>query len=224
MGRTVDWLAEISEIRQLSLAYYGHAGDEPNRPSEELLAYLRYCSREGFARAAVAARQIRELLEDQSPEEFAEIADAIPLPTPSGGKSAREWLSIAAGILEITVESHNFPPAGPPVTRFEWIMYYPSLAEIISLAYHQDSSGLHGSIENALAVTIRDSSMSDLARTIGQIHEILAWNIAQEDLIEGCRFMGLGIVIPSQDAKEFILNILRACESEVRLRQNEAAS
>lgn len=225
MGSTVDWLAAINEIRQLSLAYFGDARDETNQPSEELLAYLRYCTRGGFfARAAVAVRQIHELLDDQNTEEFAEIAAVIPLPTPAAGKSTTEWLTTVADILENAVEGHNFPPAGPPVTRFEWIMYYPSLAGIISHAFHQDAPQLYDSIENALEATIRDSSMSDLARAIGQIHEILAWNIPQQELAGGLTSMGLEIVIPGQDAKEFLLNILRACESEVRARQNETTS
>jgi hypothetical protein len=228
MGITVDWLGAVGEIRQLARAYYGDARDEDGKPSEELLAYLRYCAREGsFVRPAVAVRQIRDLIEEnEDPQEFVEITDALPLPTPTGGKSTTEWLRIVADTLEGVVESHAFPPTGPPMARFEWITYYPSLATIISSAYHQDSFELHGSLENALAVTIHGHSAPELARAIGQVYEILAWHLSQQELIKGFGFMGLQVATPIQDAKEFLLNIRLLCESEieVRLRQGGSSS
>jgi hypothetical protein len=222
MGDTVEWLADVGEIRRLAKAYNGVAGDEPGRPSDELLAYLRVCMRErDMARIAVAVHQIRGLLEmDQNTDEFSDLMDALPLPRAEGDRSVLEWLSTVADLLEGALKSHRLPSAGAPGARFEWTSYYPSLARIITDASHQDVFALYGTLSNALLTTVHGCSMSDLARTIGQIHEILAWKMSEQSLIDGIHQMGFALDVPISDAHEYLLDILRRCESEISSRRD----
>jgi len=221
VSSSVEWLAQVAEIRRLARAYTQATGDDrPGRPSEALISYLRCLWREpDFGRAAIAVGQIRNLIDqDWDDADIVEAVRLLGLPRPSDGRTVYEWLQVVADLLEHALEHHDLPADAPPDSAYEWTTSFPDLTGLIATAYHQDTLVLHGSSENALADTALDASALALTRAVGQVHEILALGFSEDQLERGVRWMGLGIRNPASSYRKLLQMIVDVALVEVSRR------
>lgn len=227
MSSSVEWLAQVAEIRRLARAYTQGTGDDwPGRPSEALISYLRYLWREpDFGRAAIAVGQIRNLIDqDWDDADIVDTVRLLGLPRPSDGRTVYEWLQVVADLLEYALEHHDLPSDAPPDSAYEWTASFPDVTGLIATAYHQDALILHGSSERALADTVRDASALALTRAVGQVHEILALGLSEDQLGRGVRWMGLGIRNPTSSYRQLLLMIVDVALADISRRHENRES
>jgi hypothetical protein len=210
MGERADWQASVGQILRLAQAYAGEAtDDQPDRPSRALEGYLRCARRAGdYSLAAIAASQIRDLLEEDWTEpDIVEIVDHLFLPAPGDGRTHQEWLRVVADLLEARADGRWQPDDASPLTSFEWRTCYPDLAQVIGVSFHVDALQLHGSYEAALDEGLSGSRF-ELNRAIGQLEEILVSDLDETTLKRGMRALGAHLLPPRGIAHgEWLTNI-----------------
>ncbi|MBE1532568.1 contact-dependent growth inhibition system immunity protein [Actinomadura algeriensis] len=179
-------------------AYAGQAADdEPGRPGAALNGYLRWAAITDPIAASVAAEQLRYLaarLVDEPAAVPPAVAAALPR-KPDGGLADGQWLETVAVLLDEAVD-HGFPPPGPPATHWEWNRRFPALAQFLGCYFTQDFRDEFSDHDEAIAAWLRTASAVDRARLAGEIDEVLAFELVDNDLDEALVMLGMDVDPP----------------------------
>ncbi|RFU42215.1 hypothetical protein DZF91_07655 [Actinomadura logoneensis] len=191
-------MATHGAVLPLLAAYAGlPADDVPGRPSSALSGYLRWAVISDPALAAIAAAQLRQLagrLLNEPDTVPSVIHDALPV-TPAGEKAGASWADTVATLLEQAVDS-GFPPPGPPVTFWEWNQRFPALAQFLGCYFTQDFRDEFADHDTATAAWGQTATPADRARLIGEIAELLALEMADNELDEALATLGMDVDPP----------------------------
>ncbi|MCP2342540.1 contact-dependent growth inhibition system immunity protein [Actinomadura rupiterrae] len=190
-------LAEFGAVAELLAAYAGQAADDvPGRPGAALSGYLRW-SAAWPAQAASAAGQLRRLMARllNEPDTVpAMLTAALPV-SRTGEPVDAQWADAVAEILEHAVDA-GFPPPGTPVTFWEWNRRFLALAQFLGCYFTQDFGDEFTDHDAAIAAWARTATPVDRARLSGEIGELLALGLSDNDLNEALATLGMDVEPP----------------------------
>ncbi|MEZ0094818.1 contact-dependent growth inhibition system immunity protein [Streptacidiphilus sp. EB129] len=170
------WQAHHAALRDLLEAYAGMPTDDaPGAPSAALGEYLGAMLLVDPTGPAVAAAQLRRLAGGGA--SAAASAPMLPWP-PMADRFA--WMETVADLIESSVASGNAAPVDVPGTGWAWRRRFPQLFQLLGGYFGQDFPAEHPGVDSAeaerrvVAAWRSGTSRSVVARTVGEVHELLA--------------------------------------------------
>lgn len=190
-------MASSGAVTQLLAAYAGQIADDlPGRPGTALSGYLRWAANEPV-HAAIAASQLRQLMERLLNEPDivpAVLKDALPL-NPADERVDGSWADTVATLLEHAIDT-GFPPPGPLATFWEWNHRFPALSQFLGCYFTQDFGDEFSDHDSATVAWAQTASPLDRARLVGEIGELLALGMADHHLDEALATLGMDVDPP----------------------------
>jgi hypothetical protein len=188
------WHQRYAALRELLESYAGLcADDQPGAPSAALAGYLETMAFDSPSAPACAAAQLRALMEPgqislaMAGRDTEEGAAYAMLPWPEVEDRWR-WMSVVAELLEAAATTGTSARTGPPTTPWAVRRGFPMLHQLLGGYFGQDffqeRPGLSTEEAEAAAVDEWRSGVSPAtrARTIGELHELLALDMERADL------------------------------------------
>ncbi len=183
----LHWQQKYAALRDLFEAYAGlPADDAPGRPSAALTEYLAVTAFASPEAPALAAAQLRALLERgrpavalSAPGDEDRLAFAL-LPWPASDEATERWpwMAVVADLLAQAVDSAAPARTGPPRTPWGWRRSFPRLHQLFAGYFGQDFPTEHPDPEPAAAERAavqawrRGASPAVQARANGELREL----------------------------------------------------
>ncbi|WP_324611645.1 MULTISPECIES: contact-dependent growth inhibition system immunity protein [Streptomyces] len=101
------------------------------------------------------------------------------------------WLLTVADHLRRSLSEGAVPPPGAPRTRGEWQARFPELGQLLGGWFSQDFGEEFEEHEEAPRDYLDTSDRTLAARLPGELHELLALGLAEEDCALGLACLGL---------------------------------
>ena len=190
------WHGSYSTLRDLLEAYAGMAADdEPGRPGAALVAYLDIMRDVSPASPAIAAAQLRRLVEagrlladpaEGAPDSDATAVSLLPWPETADRVAWAEALVLLldADYAAARSQSGSRVPASP----WAWRRRFPLLNQLLAGYFGQDFPTEHPGMDTvqaereALAEWRAGTDRTILARTLGELHELAALRLERGEL------------------------------------------
>ncbi|QMU76442.1 hypothetical protein GXW83_12530 [Streptacidiphilus sp. PB12-B1b] len=193
------WHSSYAALRELLEAYAGLAADdEPGRPGMARAAYLDTMRQVSPASPAVAAMQLRRLVEagrlsaaGEQRRDAPDGADAVDtaavalLPWPETADRAA-WAQLLVALLESG--GGRAASGGVPRSPWAWRRRFPQLHQLLAGYFGQDFPEEHpgldavGAERAALEQRRAGTDRATAARTLGQLHELAALRLDRAEL------------------------------------------
>ncbi|MGK5631159.1 contact-dependent growth inhibition system immunity protein [Streptomyces sp. URMC 123] len=187
------------ELDQVLRAYLGQpADDEEGRRSAALDAYLRHTWHTRPWAVAVAEQQLRQYAENPPGRLRLRLGEFYPVPDVGLPESEiQDWLRLLADHLKASVEDGDVPPPAAPATHWEWHARFPELAQFLGGWFSQDMPDEFADHDAAVADYLSTTDPSLVARLAGEVAELLALELEEEDCAVALAELGMEIDPPA---------------------------
>ena len=200
--KPIEFDRSYGELDQVISAYAGEpADDDRDRPSRALQAYLRHTWHTRPWALAVAERQIRAYARNPPGRLRLRLGEFYPVPDVGLPESEIQgWLLVLADHLRDSVEEGNVPRPSPcPRTHWEWQARFPELAQLLGGWFSQDMPDEFADHEAAVQDYVTSADRVLVARTVAELHELLALGLDESDYGLAVAELGMEVDPPGPD-------------------------
>ncbi|MEE1739367.1 contact-dependent growth inhibition system immunity protein [Streptomyces sp. BE147] len=190
--------SSYGELDQVLHAYAGlGADDTPERPSEALAAYLRHTWHTRPHALAAAEAQLRSYARTPPGPLRLRLGEFYPVPDVGLDEDAvRDWLLLLADHLRRSIEAGEVPPPCAPRTHWEWHARFPELGQLLGGWFSQDMPDEAEDHDAALQDYLDTTDRSLVTRLAGELHELLALGLDEDEYTVGLTELGLEVDPP----------------------------
>ncbi|MET9572996.1 contact-dependent growth inhibition system immunity protein [Streptomyces virginiae] len=199
--KPIDFDRRYGELHQVIGAYLGQpADDEPDRPSLALRAYLRHTWHTRPWALSVAEQQLRDYAHNPPGRLRRRLGEFYPVPDVGLPEaSIQRWLLLLADHVKQSIEGGEAPrPSVLPETRWEWHARFPELGQFLGGWFSQDMADEFS--DHAAAIRDYDGATdrSLVARLVGEIRELLALGLDEDEHALAVAELGMELDPPTQ--------------------------
>jgi hypothetical protein len=185
----------FDEVHDL-LGAYAECGfnfsDSPEIPGPALESYLRVAAAKNQGRAAIAVRQLDDLLAiGLFSDEIADEVDLMPEIAPTEGRSVEECLRIIRDHISRYLQDPGQLVWKPPQNAWEWRELFPATHHMLGSYFNQDYSYWYSSDSEAIEEYLSESPQEDHEGVIREIPELLATARSDSELKQASDVLGL---------------------------------
>ncbi|MEU5834794.1 contact-dependent growth inhibition system immunity protein [Streptomyces diacarni] len=188
------------EMQRVMNAHLGWAVDagEGEEASDAVQAYIRHTRHRQPWLLAVAERQLREYARNPPGRLRLRLGEYYRIPDVGLPETEiQDWLLRLADAVRRGAESDAAPRPCSPRTHWEWHARFPELGQLLGGWFSQDMPDEFADHMAALDDYLGSTDPDLVARLCGELHEVLALRLAEEDYAHVVTELGMEVDPPA---------------------------